>query len=71
MCRINDASVLIGRLTSHTSPLTLAHKIFLANPSEISIAISIDDVPGFTFLMLPSGKVILIINKFLIHKYSK
>ncbi|OQA06337.1 MAG: hypothetical protein BWY67_01976 [Bacteroidetes bacterium ADurb.Bin397] len=55
------ASSLMPRELSHTTPLTFAAKTFLAKPSLILFATSIEVVPLGYSLTLPSGKVILII----------
>src|ERR1700733_540015 len=55
------ASVLMGRVASHTCPFTLAANTFLANPSLMDLATSNAVTPFSYSLMAPSGKVILII----------
>ena len=44
MCRVRVESEVIGRFASQTSPFTVADSTFRAKPSEISIAISIDEL---------------------------
>ena len=62
VCRVRVESVVIALFASQTSPFTLADSTFRASPSEIPIAISMAEVPLFTCLILPSGRVMLIIG---------
>ena len=62
VCKVRVASVVIARFASQTSPFILAESTFRASPSEIPIAISIAEVPLSTCLILPSGRVMLIIR---------
>ena len=62
VCRVRLESVVIARFASHTSSFILAESTFRASPSEIPIAISIAEVPLSTCLILPSGRVMLIIR---------
>src|ERR1700733_15515917 len=57
------ASMVMGRVASHTCPLTLAANTFLANPSLMDLAMSNAVTPLSYSLTAPSGKVILIIRE--------
>jgi hypothetical protein len=55
------ASVVMGRVASHTCPFTFAANTFRANHSLIDFAISKLVDPSWYSRTFPSGKVILII----------
>src|SRR5690606_16939064 len=55
------ASLTIGRVASHTFPLTCAASTLRARPSLIDFAISSELVPAGYSLTDPSGNVIFII----------
>ena len=59
-----EAFSLMGALASTTSPLTTAANTFLASPSEMDNAISIEVVFTSTFRTEPSGRVMSIIKNF-------
>src|SRR6186713_1872794 len=58
----NEASVVIGRVASQISPLTLAASTLRANPSLMDLAMSIEVVPSAYSLTEPSGSVIFIMG---------
>src|ERR1700748_2450260 len=58
--RLTDASLRMGRVASHISPLTFEAITFLASPSLIDFAISRELIPSGYSLTAPSGNVIFI-----------
>ena len=69
VCSCNEESSSIGRFAFHISLFTLAERTFLANPSEISIAISKAEASFFTFFTFPSDGYLSIII-YMLAKYK-
>ena len=65
-----EASFFIGRVASQTSLFTSAANTLRASPSLICFAISSAEEPCSYCLTAPSGKVIFIIDRFILNKNS-